>query len=144
MYADLIDLAGYVRLWLAAFVFTQALEIPVYVGAFRGTGLAGLPVWRRVLIGFGASALTHPAVWYILPFLFHPWVGFGREVYLSVGSLDVTPYVLLAVVAESFAVLAEALYLWMLGVRRAFWWALAANGLSFGLGLVSRELFGWP
>jgi hypothetical protein len=100
--------------WLLAFAFTQAIEIPLY----RRAG-ASLPV------AFGASALTHPLVWFAFPRLPLPW---GWMVFW----------------AELFAVLAEALWLRAFRVPRPLPWSLAANLASLSLGLLSRRLFGLP
>lgn len=106
----------YALAWLGAFAFTQAVEVPVY-------RRAGCSWWGAL----GASALTHPVVWFVI----FPWVPAG--------------YVERAVLAEVFAVLVEALWLRVALRRpRALGWSLLANGLSFGLGLLSRRLFGWP
>lgn len=107
---------SYALAWLAAFAFTQAIEVPVY----RRGGCS----WRGA---FAASALTHPVVWFVI----FPGLPVG--------------YVEKVAVAEVFAVLVEAL--WLRGALkrpRALAWSLAANGLSFGLGMLSRWLFGWP
>jgi hypothetical protein len=105
--------------WLAAFAFTQAVEAPLYAAALRGR--RGRWAWA-----LAASALTHPVVWFVFP---RVWPGgYGHQV----------------LAAEAFAVTAEAVWLGALGVPRAAWWALAANGLSAGLGLASRAAFGWP
>lgn len=85
-------------------------------------------LWRRLLIAFGASLLTHPMVWFVIP----PVIGFEHY------------WTLLVPAAELFAVLVEALYLYLIGVPRALLWSLAANMMSFGLGLLSRDLLGWP
>jgi hypothetical protein len=115
--------------WLWAFLFTQAVEVPIYLRAFSAR-LEGVALWRRLLIAFGASLLTHPIVWFVIPML--------------IGMHPYSRWVLMAVVAEAFAVGVEALYLYLCGVPRAFVWALAANGMSLGLGLVSRHFFQWP
>ncbi len=108
---------AYVWAWLCAFAFTQLVEIPIYT--------VGLRV--RVVAAFGASAITHPLLWFVL----------FRLVPL--------PYVWLIVVGETFAVLVEAAYFGILFRRRqAFLWSLVANGASFGTGLLSRWLFGAP
>src|SRR5262249_35014609 len=55
--------------WIYAFLFTQAVEVPIYVFALRG-GPETPPqraLAKRVLIAFGASALTHPIVWFVIP-----------------------------------------------------------------------------
>jgi hypothetical protein len=108
---------SYQQAWLQAFIFTQMVEVPIY--AF------GLQV--RIPTAVGASAITHPIVWFVifryLP-LSHAW---------------------LMVVAELFAVVVEAGYFRLLFHRRRAWlWSLLANGASFGAGLLSRWLFGTP
>jgi hypothetical protein len=109
-----------VSAWLAAFAFTQAVEVPLYTWALRRRRVAAL--WA-----FGASALTHPVVWFVMPQL--SWPG-GYWGYVAA--------------AETFAVGVEALYLRSLGVRWPLLWALLANGASASLGLASRAWFGWP
>lgn len=103
--------------WLSAFFFTQAVEMPIYARLARAGWLAA----------FGASALTHPIVWFVIP------------------SLVPGSYWGMVAVAESFAVVAEAIYL-RLGfqVKRAFLWSLLANASSASLGMLSRYLLGWP
>lgn len=112
--------------WLLAFAFTQVVEVPIYALAAKRfwPERASLP-WRIVL-GFGASALTHPFVWFVFPRLIRD------------------DWTTMVVVAETFAVVAEAIYLRMTGMKRAFWVALVANMASLWLGLASRELFGLP
>jgi len=102
--------------WLAAFAFTQAVEVPLYTRATGG----------RVTVAFGASLLTHPIVFFLFPAL---WPGsyWGQ-----------------VAAAEAFAVAVEAAWLGAFGVRHSIWWAVGANLLSAGLGLGSRALFGWP
>lgn len=104
------------RLWLARFLFTQLVEVPIYTGALRG----------RALVAFGASALTHPVVFFVFPLV---WPGGGWPMLIA---------------AESFAVLFEAAYLHRFGLRRALAWSLVANGASFTLTFVSARNFGWP
>jgi hypothetical protein len=99
--------------WLWAFLFTQAVEVPIYAVPLRG----------RPLAGFGASAITHPVVWFVFPALIHD-------------------YLTMAVAAEIFAVAVEAAYLRAFGVRRALFWSIVANGASLGLGLALRALTG--
>lgn len=102
--------------WWTAFAITQAVELPVYLWGTRGSDLR---LGERIAVGFGASALTHPVVWFVLRGLEAPW---GFVAYF--------------VLAESFAVGAEALYLRAFGVRRAGWLSLAANGASASVGLL--------
>lgn len=117
--------------WLAAFLFTELVEAPVYLLGLRVTILAAV----------GASALTHPIVWFGF---------FTRRVR--------APYVARVVSAELFAWLGEAAYFRCLVRRgrahegerpaltlpRALLWAALANGASVGLGFLSRHLFGVP
>lgn len=102
--------------WVQAFLITQALEVPVYLLGTRGSRLS----WPlRVGVALGASALTHPAVWFVLPPLLEPrlgWWGFFA-------------------VAESFAVLAEWGYLRAFDVERPLGLSAAANGVSLTFGL---------
>ncbi len=105
--------------WLGAFAFTQVIEAPIYARALRHRP-------RRWLWALGASALTHPVVFFVVP---RVWPG---------------GYWSGVAVAEAFAVAAEAAYLSALGVPLSLAWSLAANAASAGLGLASRAAFGWP
>jgi hypothetical protein len=108
---------AYFRAWLYAFLFTQMVEIPIYAVGLRVSLLAA----------FGASAITHPVLWFVL----------FPHLHLS--------YLWLVVVGESFAVLVEAAYFaFVFRRRRALLWSLLANASSLGLGLLSRFLFGMP
>jgi hypothetical protein len=105
-------------LWFRAFLFTQIIECPIYMRGLR------CPLWAA----FGASAITHPIVWFGI---FHPLVP---------GS-----YWGKVIAAELFAWLGEAAYFRLVFKKRRAWlWSLAANGASFGFGLLSRHLFGAP
>jgi hypothetical protein len=117
--------------WLGAFLFTQAVEVPVWAPALRTDrrltpGAEAWPLWRCVAVGFGASAITHPIVWFLFP-------------RYAPGS-----YWVMTAQAEAFAVLVEAAYARAFGLQRALTWSLLANALSAGLGLASRSAFGWP
>jgi hypothetical protein len=108
---------AYLQAWLVAFIFTQMVEVPIYA--------VGLRV--RIAVAFGASAITHPIVWFVI-FRFLP---------LS--------YFWLAVSAEAFAFAVEAAYFALLFRRpRAWLWSAVANAASFGTGMLSRWLFGTP
>ncbi len=108
---------AYFHAWLVAFLFTQMVEVPVYV---RGLRVGILPA-------FGASAITHPILWFVIfPYLPLSYLG-------------------LIVVGEAFAFLVEAAYFKFLFRRpRALLWSALANGASFGTGMLSRWLFGAP
>jgi hypothetical protein len=109
--------------WLFAFVFTQLVEMGVYVQA-----LPARPRHERLAIAFGASAITHPAVWYIIP---------------DVGASYGLGWWATVAIAEVFAVVVETAWLAAFGVRRAFFWSLAANATSFSLGLFGYSLLHW-
>jgi len=119
--------------FLLAFTLTQIVEIPLYTTA--------LGIRRSV--AFGASAITHPIVWWVMPAL---W----RLVYVSYLrglSLGETGYFLgYGVMAEGFAVLSEAAYFrfWGLTGRQSLVWATVANAVSSLLGWARRAATGWP
>ena len=102
-------------------MFTQLVEVPIYLQVLPGNR------WKAGLVAFGASALTHPVVWFVFPRLLpHHYLG-------------------MATIAELFAVGVEALYLCVwLKPWKALAASLVANGASLGLGLLSRHLFGLP
>lgn len=112
--------ASYLAAWARAFAFTQIVEAPIYRWGFGAR-------WRTA---FGASALTHPFVWFAFPWLQHAW---GM------------PYTRWVALAEVFALLVEAALLARaekLPPGRALLASLVANGASFGLGLVCNAWFG--
>ena len=132
-------MAPYLQAWLGAFFFTQVVEVPIWAAALRRDRRVPAdpedrdpwtpgrwPIWMCVAVGFGASAITHPFVWFAFP-------RFARGGYVS-----------MVVQAEAFAVIVEAVYTGLLGLRRPISWSLLANGSSALLGLLSRWLFGWP
>ena len=113
------------RAWLAAFIFTQLIEIPIY---FRGLSCS---LWAA----FGASAITHPIVWF----------GFFSPYWRNFYSSGTAFYYSHLVMAELFAWLAEAAYFrFLFKKQRALLWAAIANAASLGLGFLSRYLFGVP
>jgi hypothetical protein len=112
--------------WLVAFAFTQVVEVPLWILALRRWGAPRRHVATLAAIAFGASALTHPIVWFVFPRI----VPFG--------------YVVMVAAAETFAVVVEAIYMRAFGLRRALLASLVANGASAGLGFACRAAFGWP
>ena len=102
--------------WLAAFAVTQIVEVPIYAIALRERAWAS-----RLALAFGASAITHPFVWFLFPRL-------------------VQDYWTMVVLAEAFAVLVEAGWLWCFGLKRAILWTLLANGTSVGVGFALYAL----
>jgi hypothetical protein len=116
--------------WLVAFLFTQAIEIPLYMYALR----------VRPFQAFLASALTHPVVWFVIPPVFD-------ELYLAViaphPALWITArprYWVMVAIAEVFAVAVEALYLRRVCTGNTLRWSVLANAASFTLGIVRRSL----
>lgn len=101
--------------WFVAFMVTQVFEMPVYWVATKS-----------LRVGFLASAMTHPIVWFVFPLL-------------------PIPYWPMVALAETFAVLAEAAWLHANGIPRgkSFLWSLAANTLSASMGLLIRATTGW-
>jgi hypothetical protein len=118
--------------WLVAFLFTQVVEVPIYVipltrvsneaaqGGGRATGILA-----RLCYAFLPSLVTHPVVWFAFPHL-------------------PLPYVPMVVCAEAFAILVEGVILRFFAVDYALFWSLGANLTSVALGFASRAAFGWP
>jgi hypothetical protein len=99
--------------WLAAFLLTEAIEVPIYSMA-----LGGWPWTARLALASGASLLTHPLLW------------------MYVGAVDPDCYWQAVVAAETWAVLTEGVYLAALQTRCALPWSLLANAASFAFGLI--------
>ncbi|MFO0760935.1 MAG: hypothetical protein U0359_30945 [Byssovorax sp.] len=120
--------------WALAFTFTQAVEIPIYRRMLR----VSIPK------AFGASALTHPVVWFLMPsladWLFAKMASRG----MAIVHQEVFRTAAFALLAEGFAVLAEALYFRALKAPRPLLASLAANGASALLGYLCWRLTGFP
>ncbi len=109
-------LLGLALRWARDFAFTQIVEVPIYRRAFR------CGFWEA----FGASAITHPLVW---------WFNASHAWHVS--------WVWRAAACESFAWLVEAAYFrFVFGRSRALLWSFAANGVSFSLGLACWYFLG--
>jgi hypothetical protein len=108
--------------WAIHFALTQAVELPIYA-----LGLRAMSRRKRLAVGFGASALTHPWLWFVLPPLLRPFMSYG--VYL--------------VLVETAIAIVEALYLAGMGLalRRAFAWSALANGASLLTGFALHALW---
>lgn len=105
--------------WLVAFVATQVVEVPIYLLAQR-RGPSERNLSARLWIAFAPSAITHPIAW-----------GLG---------LILHPFWVHALVAETFAVVVEALWLRRRGVPQATWWSLTANAASVAIFIFARSL----
>jgi hypothetical protein len=114
--------ADYAMAWFRAFLFTEAVEVPIY------RFVAGAPTWAA----FAASAITHPFVWYFFP---------------PVGEALGLSYLQISVVSELFAWWVEAAFFVFaakMPVRRALFFSFVANGASVVVGLLSRKYLGYP
>ena len=105
--------------WVAAFVLTLAIELPIAAWFLRR---AEPDLARRLVLIVFANLVTHPAVWYI----FSQW--------FLVGTLEYT------LAAEGWAVAAEAVFysVTIRGLRAnpAIVVSVVANAASFALGRV--------
>lgn len=120
-------------------MLTEAVEVPIYRGSLKRR-----PFW--LVRAFLASAMTHPFVAVVFPWLFshvmEPVYFVPGHTVLSVGL--VMRASLFAVVAESFAVLVEWRWLLLSGGHNPFRYAVVANLASSTLGLVLTLTTGWP
>ena len=114
--------------YAVALLLTLAIEVPIVAGGL--SRWYRVPARRGVPIVAGASLLTHPVVWFVLPSVTVPTLG-------SLGYL---------LVAEGFAWLVEAAMFW-LGTRRdpvgLLLLSLVANLASFSAGGVLWLLGLW-
>ena len=119
-------MSAFLRSWLVAFLLTQMVELGVYTNL----PAAPRPLRERLAVAFGASAITHPLVWFVITPLYLP--------------LDLSWWTMV-VVAELFAWLTEAGWLVAFGYRArvALGGSLLANGLSYTIGLFCYEALGW-
>ncbi|MDP8254767.1 MAG: hypothetical protein P9M14_03375 [Candidatus Alcyoniella australis] len=109
-------------LWLKAFVFTLAVEVPIFVLFARGQ----VPLWRAAVAGAAGTCLTHPLLWFAWPMV----IPDNYELYLATG--------------ESLVVLIETLTFWLIArpisLGRAACASLVANAASWGLGTIVDRL----
>ena len=104
--------------WLVGFVFTQAIEVPLYLRITHGK-------WGT---SFLASTLTHPIVWFVFPALCPLSWGYWGMV----------------AAAEAFAVVGETVWLRAYGVACGLKWAFVVNAASAVGGLLLRATFDVP
>jgi hypothetical protein len=109
--------------WAGAFALTQVIETPIWTYSLRERFPRTGP---RILAALGASTITHPIVWFVIPHII------------------AHPYLTYLIVAESFAVIAEAIYMHLLGLRWALFWSVVANGTSFYIGVLCQRWFHFP
>ncbi|MBX7147575.1 hypothetical protein K1X76_00695 [bacterium] len=96
--------------WLNAFIRTQLVEMPIYCFALKG----------RPAVAFGASALTHPIVWFVIPHF-----------------MPLYRYAEFLIIAETFAIVAEAFYLKFFGLKKFWLWSVLANSISCAIGFLT-------
>ncbi|MCE9572298.1 MAG: hypothetical protein K8W52_04015 [Deltaproteobacteria bacterium] len=110
--------------WLLAFVWTLALELPIYTRWLRGSMRSG---WALCGLVFAVNAVSHPLLWFVMPRL--------------------TPYPLYLAVGETSVVIVEALIIAAAlrgrpgAARLAFLSSLTANAFSTAVGLIVMPLF---
>lgn len=123
--------------WVLAFVLTQCVECPIYIRAFR----------VRPWVAFGASAITHPIVVFVIPRL---WGALYLAAVSGSPGRVLSPdayFVVYGVLAETFAIVTEALWLaWRadLGAKRALVVSLVANVASSATGGICYLVTGYP
>lgn len=120
--------------WFWAFLFTQIVEVPIYMRGMRA----------RFYEALGASALTHPIVWFVIPQLGDWFYVQVLERRMNIWLTTSMRYVIMIAFAEVFAVVAEALYFRVIGLEKPWRWSFIANMASFGLGMLSRYCFDFP
>ncbi|MBP9112885.1 MAG: hypothetical protein KBF88_08755 [Polyangiaceae bacterium] len=125
--------SAYLFAWLRAFLFTQAIEMPIYRRMLNVS-------WPRAFL---ATMLTHPFVWFVFPLL-----EFARvETPFGIHHFPSLPRVVWLPIAEAFAVIVETGAMKFRSERSWLLSALAsvlANVASVLLGEISRALFGYP
>ena len=112
--------------WIVAFAHTQLIEAPIYLLAQRGMDRS---VPRRIGVALLPSGLTHPLL----------WLGLFSWLRLA-GTPSPLSWWSVVLVSELAIAGTEGAILRACGVRRPFLWALLANGVSFGIGLLLQAL----
>ncbi len=105
--------------WLAALALTQVVEVPIWLRAGRST-ISSLG--KNFLCAFGASAMTHPVLWFAFPW---HWGNYWA--------------VLIA--AESFAVVTESFWAKWWGLPYPWRVSLLANACSWVIGFLLQAIF---
>lgn len=135
----------FVARWFHAYLFTFAVEAPIFIWFARRTG----PLWRGALAGLAGTAFTHPLLWFV-------WRPVSRSLRLALAQstlvaalwpqflLHWRPYSFYVVTGELLVGLIESLTFFALARPISFWRAVAAsflaNAASFGLGQLLRWL----
>jgi hypothetical protein len=123
--------------WLLAFTITQTIECLIYVRLFR----------VRWAVAFAASSITHPVVVFVIPKLWSLlYVCLAVELHMQLLS-EVVYATVCSVFAETFAIVAEALWLRSMArvhMQYACTASLCANLASIAAGGACYLLTGWP
>ncbi len=109
--------------WLKAFLFTLAVEVPLFalIGrAFRDPERP-TPVWRLLLAGGVGTCVTHPCLWFVWPHVVQDYTWYIVTGELLVACVETCTFFL---VARPIRFRYAALAAWV------------ANGASFGFGLL--------
>jgi len=105
--------------WIKAFLFTLAVELPIFVLLVRGK----VPLWRAALAGAAGTCVTHPCLWFVWPHVVQDYTTYIVSGELLVATLE----------SLSFFGLARPVRL-----PRAVAASFLANGASYGLGALLR------
>ena len=109
--------------WLKAFLFTLAVEVPIFwrVGKRDPQSKGRVAWWRLVVAGAAGTCLTHPLFWFVWPLVVSDYT-----LYVVTGEL-------LVAIIETFTFMAVA---FPLRFRYALAASIIANAASFGFGLL--------
>jgi hypothetical protein len=118
--------------------------VPLYVWVLRRGVVPKPSIARAAMIGFGATAITHPVVTFVIPGLTAGLFAWMAQRGMSLAWSGAFRWAALAVCCEGFAVGVEAIYLRAFRLRRALLWSLAVNFASASVGLCCSLVLGWP
>lgn len=117
--------------WLSAFFVTSCIEAPLYAVACRSRQSPRPMRWPSVVVvALGASAITHPPLWFGLIWLDQTHLPNDLEWTVSVA------------VAELAVVAVEGAWLRLWRVPFAWRWAFGVNAASVAVGYTLRALVG--
>lgn len=118
-----------VWLWMRAFALTVIVETAIVAVLFRA---AEPSLVRRVGFGFFANLASHPAVWFVFPF---------------VGAALKMTYASTIFVSEAWAIGSEVVFYALAfraaPFRRVVGVTMIANGVTWGLGVLVHRFSSW-
>ncbi len=117
--------AEYVGMWARAFILTQVIEVPIYTAV----AWKRAPTWRLALSAFCCTAITHPLLWFVWPFVVRDYTAYVISGELLIAAAETLIF---------FALIPK------LTLPRAVAAAFLANAASYGIGHFLRVvgLFG--